>query len=510
MSSSAESPSPDPSGSSSPEPVDESLHDFMIDVDQEASAHIDLYALHPSEIAEPPVSLRHALWQIGPGLILAGSIVGTGELIATTGLGAKVGYSMLWLILLSCLIKVFLQIELGRHAITHGQTTLAAFNSLPGPRVGAGWMCWFWLFMMLTTLAQNAAMEGLVGQAAHLAFPGASRALANTMGAIVPAWGTFLDAHPEHFWAGLTALAAVLLLLSGGYRRLEKITTILVVFVTMVTMVCVLGLPLTPYPVKFDELAQGFTFSIPAAGVALAFSAFGITGVGASELFAYPYWCIEKGYARAAGRRSPSEEWVRRARGWMRVMKLDAWCSMVVYTLATVAFYLLGAAVLHPQGIQPQGAEMLKQLSAMYQPALGNWTVSVFLLGAWAVLFKTLYVSTAANGRLFADFLNLAGIWTTSTPPQRDHVVKAFCIISPAIAFGLYVLLREPRFLVMIGGTAQALMLPLIAGATLYLRRRDADPRVAPSLASDVFCWLAASAITIVAAYSLLEPLFKR
>ena len=45
-----------------------------------------------------------------------------------------------------------------------------------------------------------------------------------------------------------------------------------------------------------------------------------------------------------------------RRRGWTRVMQLDAWFSMIVFTIATVAFYFLGAAVLHPQGLDPQGA----------------------------------------------------------------------------------------------------------------------------------------------------------
>ena len=114
-------------------------------------------ALPPDAIREPPHTFFKALRQIGPGLILAGSIVGTGELIATTGLGAKEGYILLWLILLSCVIKVFVQTELGRYAITHGKTTLAAFDTLPGPRLGVSWLVWAWLFMMLTTQAQIAA-----------------------------------------------------------------------------------------------------------------------------------------------------------------------------------------------------------------------------------------------------------------------------------------------------------------------------------------------------------------
>lgn len=154
-------------------------------------------------------------------MILAASIVGTGELINTTSLGAKAGFSLLWLILLSCVIKVFVQVELGRYAITHGKTTLAAFDSLPGPRLGVSWLCWLWLVMMLTTQAQIAAMEGTVGQAAHMAFPRVSDAIAGAAGNVVTSWGPYLSSHEEHFWAAVTTVAAVLLLLSGGYRRLD-------------------------------------------------------------------------------------------------------------------------------------------------------------------------------------------------------------------------------------------------------------------------------------------------
>ena len=476
--------------------------------DKKASGPIDLYALPPEAIEDPPKSLRLALGQIGPGLILAGSIVGTGELINTTGLGAEQGYALLWLIVLSCIVKVFIQTELGRHAITHGRTTLAAFETLPGPRLGAKWLSWCWLIMMLTTQAQIAAMEGLVGQAAHMAFPGGSAAVARTAGAIRPEFGTFLEAHPDYFWATLTCLAAIALLLSGGYKRLETITTVLVAGVTLVTVACVVGLPWTPPPIDFSagSLAGGLTFVLPATA-ALAFSTFGITGVGASELVAYPYWCIEKGYARAAGPRSKDDDWARRARGWLRVMQLDAWFSMVVFTLATIAFYILGAAILHPKGVVPKGSAMIRELSLMYT-ALGGWTTSVFLIGAWAVLFKTLYVATAANSRLTADFLGLAGFWPQRDGLARERTVRAFCVIYPLLALGLYFTFREPKGLVLVGGYAQGLMLPLIAGATLYLRYRDADPRVAPSKLTDLCTWIAALAIAVVALYSLVSLLF--
>jgi Mn2+/Fe2+ NRAMP family transporter len=471
----------------------------------------DLYALPVDAIREPPRTLATALRQIGPGLVLAASIVGTGELINTTGLGAKAGFSLLWLILLSCVIKVFVQTELGRYAITHGKTTLAAFDTLPGPRLGASWICWLWLFMMLTTQAQIAAMEGTVGQAAHMAFPGASHAMATAAGAMVSSWGSFLATRQEHVWAGITSLAAILLLLSGGYRRLEKITTVLVAAVTLFTVVSVVILQWTDFRITLPDLEAGLTFTFPAAALALAFSAFGITGVGASELVAYPYWCIEKGYARSAGPRGEGHDWARRARGWIQVMQLDAWFSMVVFTVATVAFYVLGAAVLHPQGLDPKGSEMIPTLSQMYlKPLEGTPLAGLrsltrvgFLLGAWAVLFKTLYVATAANSRLTADFLKLVGLWRPSGPAARARVVRLFCVAYPSLALGLYYAFREPQALIKAGGIAQALMLPVISGATLYLRGRDNDRRVGPTFLTDMLTWLAFFGITAVAAYSV-------
>ena len=55
----------------------------------------------------PPTTFGKALLRIGPGLIIAGSIVGSGELIATTKVGAESGFWLLWLIIIGCVIKVF-------------------------------------------------------------------------------------------------------------------------------------------------------------------------------------------------------------------------------------------------------------------------------------------------------------------------------------------------------------------------------------------------------------------
>ena len=118
------------------------------------------------------------------------------------------------------------------------------------------------------------------------------------------------------------------------------------------------------------NVAQGFTFQIPEAGLAIAVAVFGITGVGATELYMYTYWCVEKGYARYTGPREDSEAWRRRARGWVRVMNFDVIGSMIIYTIATVAFYLLGAGILNKMGLVPDGKDMIADVVQHLHPDL--------------------------------------------------------------------------------------------------------------------------------------------
>ena len=117
----------------------------------------------PAGVQEPPRTLGGILRRIGPGLVLAGTLVGSGELIATTRTGAEAGFVLLWLIILGCVIKVFVQVELGRHTISTGKTALEALNGVPGPvfsfqatrggkRIGANWIVWCWLAMFVANI----------------------------------------------------------------------------------------------------------------------------------------------------------------------------------------------------------------------------------------------------------------------------------------------------------------------------------------------------------------------
>ena len=59
-------------------------------------------------------------------------------------------------------------------------------------------------------------------------------------------------------------------------------------------------------------------------------------------------------------------------------MHLDIVCSLVIYTMATVAFYLLGAGVLHRLGLVPAERDTITVLSNIYTQTLGGWALWLF------------------------------------------------------------------------------------------------------------------------------------
>ena len=60
---------------------------------------------------EAPKDWKGIAKQLGPGLIISANIVGSGELIVTTKVGADVGFILLWFIILGCIVKVIHQFD---------------------------------------------------------------------------------------------------------------------------------------------------------------------------------------------------------------------------------------------------------------------------------------------------------------------------------------------------------------------------------------------------------------
>jgi len=226
--------------------------------------------------------------------------------------------------------------------------------------------------------------------------------------------------------------------------------------------------------------------------------------VGAAELMFYPYWCLEKGYGRAVGPRDDSPGWAERARGWINVMRLDAWVSLAVYTTVTVAFYLLGAATLGRLGLRPAGGEMVRSLGAMYVPVFGAWARPLFLAGAFAVLGSTLVAAADGNARLVTDGLILGGA-IPGTPAARAAWTRRIAVGWVFVALVLALAIGEPVGMVLASGVAQSVMLAALAVAVLHFRHRGVDPRLRPSRAWDAAVWISCAGFLAVAGWTVWQ-----
>lgn len=643
----------------------------------------------------PPVSIPGILVRLGPGLIVAGSIVGSGELIATTATGAQAGFILLWLIVIGCVIKVFVQVELGRYTITSGKTTMESFAEVPGPGIrGRGnWLVWYWFIMFLASIAQLGGIVGGVGQALSISAPltkdgvawneyarvetqlkvtlgeldlysdleaagdaSASEraaelqkqiaqlelesftALSDRLSAQRPQQADFADKSEyeaavakheqiklayasaaekltnlnseladgklspdeerarlanlaelsrigqlqrkinkqqaavdaaatvpqqeaaqdklkslrsvqaeqleqlhqsenglsditlgreliqarsvealtdpwdDEIWAAIITALTAIILIFGRYGLIQSFSTAMVAMFTLITIVNLAMLQSSPtWGVSLDDIWLGMQFRLGGSNaLTTALATFGIIGVGASELVTYPYWCLEKGYARFTGDRNNTNEWADRARGWLRVMRWDAWCSMVVYTFATIAFYLLGASVLHPTGLDPKGPEMIRTLAVMYEPAFGVIAQGVFLFGAFAVLYSTFFVANASHARVFSDAIKVMGLAQSGDKAHRWRV-RFLSGLFPFLCFAFYVWLPEPQTLVLISGIMQAIMLPMLAAAALFFRYYRSDERTRPNMLWDIFLWISAAGMFVAgvwAGWSKIEPWF--
>ncbi len=428
----------------------------------------------------PPTGWLNSLRSIGPGVIIVGTIVGSGELVTTTLLGAKVGFVVLWLVIVSCLVKVIIQEQWAYYVITSGGTLLDATSFLPGPRV-RGLSLWTWLLFLYFILNILPA-AGVVGMAATTA------ALATGVGSV-------------SFWAlALTALT-ILFLWFGTYARIEKLFISMVALFSLSMCVALALTQSTQLAIRWSELISGLRFELPSASMYIALSAFGITGIAAPEIIFYTYWCLEKGYGRYIGPPEETPEWRERARGWIAVMRRDIMVSAATYTLITIVFYLLGAAILHrtqPDAANLEGLDVALALSKIFTESFGQWSFVIFMTGAFLVLYSTFVAACASWARFSADFSKKLGLISATDPAQWDRSCRWLSISLAAVFLLAFLFLQTPVGLILFGGILHAVFLPLLGFSVIYLFHKRGRQGLTPGSQVRVISWICSVIILAV------------
>jgi Mn2+/Fe2+ NRAMP family transporter len=449
----------------------------------------DPYVLDPADVREPPSGWGPSFRFLGPGMITSAAVVGSGELITATTLGATVGFVLLWLVFVSTFVKVAVQIELARWSISTGSAGIPGYDHVPPRILKRGWVSYLALLMFVQFLTSQAGVISAAGLALAL---------------LVPINGDPTSTASIGFWVLVMVAVVIAIHISNRSSIVEKVSTVLVVLVTAAVIVMVFGIQLTPFAWTAGDIASGLQFQIVAGAMGVALSMFGLTGVGAGEITSYTFWCVEKGYAAWTGPNDGSDAWVRRARGWIAVMKKDAWVSWVIYTLSTASFYILGAAVLHPQGLVPTGNDVLTTISRIFTDTVGEWVGAFFLLFAALALFKTIVANVPSLSRQTANSLAVFGAFDWADQRARDRWLRILMIGMPIVWGLLGVVVKSPLTLVIVGGILNAFYLMAVAVAAIYLSFRETDPRIKDGRVFTAYLIVSAVSIFAVGVISLI------
>ena len=366
---------------------------------------------------------------IGPGIVVAATGVGAGDLVATLVAGSRFGYALLWAAVVGTVLKIALAEGVGRWVLASGRTMFQGWSDLPGPRLGRiNWAGgYFALYVVVWGFVYGAA---------------AMTASALPLAALFPQ----LDLKT---WGMLMGVLGLGLVWIGGYGLFEKIMTALV----GVMFVTVVGLAIIVAP-DVPRLLTGLWPTLPAGSGLFTLGLIGGVG-GTITMAAYGYWLSAKGWSGA---------------GHIPLMRLDNRVAYAVTGLFVVAMLVVGAELLHAAGTALQSGDRgLLDLSRVLEERFGRPIAAGFLVGFWATAFSSLVGVWQGVSLMFADFAaHLTGRTAPTPAGPRSLAFRAYGLW---LTFPPMILLfmERPFAVIVAYGVLGSLFMPFLAGSLLWL-----------------------------------------
>ncbi len=297
---------------------------------------------------------------IGPGILIAATGVGAGDMITASLGGSAVGVTILWAALTGVILKWFLTEGIARWQLSTGTTILEGWIDKLG-----NWIKWIFLvYLIAWTFFTGGALINACGVAGTGLIP-----LSENLEESKIIWGII------HSFTGL------FLVFVGGYKLFEKMMSVCIgiMFIT-VTVTALLIKP------DWYSILRGLIIpSIPQEGTVWILGIIGGIG-GTVTILSYGYWIREKN-------RSGIKD--------LKICRIDLAVGYLLTALFGIAMIIIGSKV----QITGRGANiapiLASQLIHVMGPA-GGW---IFLIGFWGAVFSSLLGVWQSVPYLFSDFL---------------------------------------------------------------------------------------------------------
>ena len=428
---------------------------------------------------------------VGPGVIVLGLSIGSGEFLLGPAAFVRHGLTLLWVTVVSVFLQTIFNTELMRYTVATGEPVFTGFM-----RTRPSSTMWAWMYSVLYFL--QAGWPAWAANAAGAIFFLFARRLAG------PA-----DATTVYLIGVGAFLFSIAPLLIG--RRIERtleifnwalITGILGSFM-LLAIVYVPGSVWTAAAgglVGFDTGSGQFSFLPAGVDFVLLAALVAYSGAGGMANVTLSNWARDRGYgmgervgyipAAVGGKKvnlahsgficASTEANVRRWRGWWRIVRADQWGVFFLGGLLGMVLPALLYVTFLPRGTEIRGLGIAAALASSIGAQAGPLLAGVIaFLGAW-ILFKTQLDQMEAMVRALTDIL-----WTGSDRIRawRGGDVRKiyYLVLGVMVVWGITALrLAQPIVLLQIGANVAGVVFVITSLHLLYINTRLLPPMWRP------------------------------
>jgi hypothetical protein len=407
---------------------------------------------------------------IGPGVVLVGVGIASGEYILFPYIASQVGLAFLWAALVGLLTQFFINMEVERYTLATGETAITGFQRLWRP---------LGIVMVVCAVVPNM-------------WPGWA-----TSGATA---ALFLFGGDEDSarWIAIPAMILIGIALSASpvvYRTIERTEFVKVGLVLVFLVVALVAAVNADAYGDLDRVVIDFGQFPGELEFAVLLGALAYAGAGGTNNLVVSNWIRDKGYgmgkyaprivspisgeeeAAPSGQGyvfRPDAENMARWRDWWRRANIEQFVSFFVIGSVTIVVFSLVArsTVFGAPGIEDADFAFIQTEGDMLKQSVGAWFGTLFwLIGAIALFAAALGIIDYVS-RLVADVL-LVG-YLKDNPRWTESKIY-FVVVWGIIAFGVLVLLLgfdQPLTLVVLAAALSGVVMFIYSALLVIINRR--------------------------------------
>ena len=437
-------------------------------VAEEAPARIPDAGIGPVEERELP-SAPSLGKMIGPGVILVGVGIASGEYILFPYIASQVGLAFLWAAIAGLTLQLFINMEVERYTLATGETAITGFQRLWKP---------LGLVMVACAILPN----------------------------MWPAWATsastatlfiFGGDADNARWIAIPAMLAIGVALSASpvvYQTIEKTEFVKVGLVLVFLVVAVVAAVNAD---AWGELDQVVTKAGQFPGeldFALLLGALAFAGAGGTNNLVVSNWIRDKGFgmgkyaprivspisgeeeAAPSGQGyvfKPDHRNMARWRDWWRKANIEQFVTFfLIGAITIIVFSLVARSTVYGGDFDEANFDFIQAEGDALKDIVGPWFGTLFwLIGAISLFAAALgildYVSRLVADVLIVGYFQKSERWTESK--------LYFLVVWSIIAFGILILLAgfdQPLTLVVLAACLSGIVMFIYSGLLIAINRK--------------------------------------